>query len=259
MPLLLLDFDGTVCLGDGPVWAYAEAVVDVVRQHLQWASEADSIAENMRAELAAFLNGSGEGPRYPDGYAAVAALAAGQLTQGELHAAYAASRRTLAGGDITVTAPEGLADLLGELGGQVTRIVITNAPDEGVRTTLDQIGLGGVIDEVVTGVGKPSGWNGLLRTLLQGRSPVDVMAVGDIWVNDLQPPLEAGCCTALIDRFDRRPGPAHLIASRFEDLYDGIRRWAADPGDFAATHRAVIAAAVSPAVPAPNAPFIPSS
>lgn len=233
-PLLLLDFDGTVCIGDAPVHAYADAVI-------AGALDADPaagavLADEIRDRLGAFLDGAPDAGDHLDGYAAVAALAAGHVSANDLQAAYTASRRALAAGDISVAAPAGLADLLADLAPGVRRVLVTNAPEDGIRPTLAAIGLDGLIDGIITSVGKPAGWQRLLPGMLAHRSPAAVMAVGDIWGNDLRPPLEAGCCTALIDRFGHRAGPAHLTGRRFEELYAGIRAWAADPALFAATH-----------------------
>ena len=226
-PVLILDFDGTVCVGDALVWAYAEAVI----------AEAPRAEERIRTGLRALLDGTAGSSDYHDGYEAVAALAAGHVGKERLRAAYAASRSALAAGSIAVSAPGGLAGLLAELGGKVRRMLVTNAPDDGIPSTLATIGLGGLIDALATSVGKPCGWNRLLPQLLADRPPAFVMAVGDIWDNDLRVPLEAGCCTALVDRFGHRGGPAHLTGPSLEDLYDGLRSWAADPTSFMLAHQ----------------------
>lgn len=241
MPVLLLDFDGTVCVGDAPVWAYADAVIE---------RAGAAVADRIRASLTAYLAGDAAGGDHVDGYAAVAALATDAITADGLQDAYRASRRALQTGGIEVSAPEGLRDLLADLGPRVRRMLVTNAPAAGVATTLTAIGLADVIDAVVTDAGKPDGWQRILPAVLAGRTPQDVMAVGDIWENDLRMPHAAGCATALIDRFGRQHGVADLRAPRFEDLYDGIRDWAADPARFAAarttttTHDAAPAASV---------------
>jgi FMN phosphatase YigB (HAD superfamily) len=234
-PILVLDFDGTVAVGDAPVWAYAEAVIASILDDASTAS-VDLDAE-LRARLGAFLDGEPGSPAYIDGYAAVAALAAGHVDDALLQRAYETSRRALAGGTIAVSAPEGLAELLDSLGDRVERVLVTNAPIDGVRETLAAIGLAGVIDRVLTDAGKPAGWTELLPELLAGREPARLLSVGDIWGNDLALPLSAGCVVALIDRFGHRAGPAHLTAPDFPGLFDGIREWADDPTAFELQHR----------------------
>jgi FMN phosphatase YigB (HAD superfamily) len=242
-PLLVLDFDGTVCVGDAPVWAYAEAVIAGILDDGSTAS-VDLDAE-LRARLGAFLDGEPGSPAYIDGYAAVAALAAGHAGDDLLQRAYQTSRRELAGGTIAVSAPDGLAEFLDSLGERVERVLVTNAPLDGVRETLAAIGLAGVVDRIVTDAGKPAGWSALLPELLEGREPAELLSVGDIWGNDLERPLLAGCVVALIDRFGHRAGPAHLTASAFPGLYDGIRSWAASPAAFAESHRAEVSSTVT--------------
>lgn len=231
-PLLLLDFDGTVCVGDAPVWAYAEAVISGLLDGTPAAPA--ELDETIRARLGAFLDGAPGSPAYIDGYAAVAALAADHATAEQLQRAYEASRRALADGGIAVSTPPGLAEFLNVLGPRVERVLVTNAPADGIRETLAAIGLDRAIDDIVTDAGKPAGWSTLLPRFTAGREAAEIMAVGDIWGNDLQAPLAAGCATALIDRFGHRAGPAHLTARSFEELYPGIRDWADDPRGFTA-------------------------
>src|SRR5688500_20288004 len=73
LPVLVFDFDGTVCLGDGPVRAYAEEAVRGL---------ADDVATAVLNGLAAHLDGAPDG--HPDGYSAVAALAAPYVTPDDL-------------------------------------------------------------------------------------------------------------------------------------------------------------------------------
>lgn len=215
--LLLLDFDGTVCVGDGPVWAYAEAVLGDI-------ADTTGEGDEIRQKLGAFLDG--QAGDYIDGYAAVAQLAGTHASAETLQRAYRASRRALADGILDVHAPKGLAELLADLAPATERILVTNAPVDGVAETLERIGLAQHIDRIVSDAGKPAGWSTLLPELLHGRDPARCMAVGDIWTNDLEPPHDAGCATALIDRFGRGAGAPGLVAPTFEQLYDGIRAWA---------------------------------
>ncbi|MFC8734281.1 HAD family hydrolase [Luteimicrobium sp. NPDC057192] len=252
--VLLLDFDGTVCVGDGPVRAYADAVVtavldaattDTATTDIHGAA-GRSFSEDLREGLEAYLDSAAateaqaDGQVPVDGYAAVAALAARHATPAQLDAAYTASREALATSGLEVAAPAGLVALLEELGPQVERVLVTNAPARGVTETLARLGLADVLDDVVTEAAKPAGWDRILPAYLAGRPPQAVLAVGDVWRNDVEPPLAAGCATALIDRFGHRPGPAHAAARTFEELYPAIREWAADPAGFVARHEPVV-------------------
>jgi FMN phosphatase YigB (HAD superfamily) len=238
--VLVLDFDGTVCTGDAPVWAYAEAVIAGILDDATTAGRdgvaSEDLDADIRARLGAFLDGEPGSPAYIDGYAAVAALAAGRASSEQLQLAYATSRRALADGSIPVSTPVGLAELLSDLGRTVDRVLVTNAPADGIRETLAALGIDALIDRVITDAGKPAGWDALLPELIGERQPSAVLAVGDIWGNDLQAPLQAGCATALIDRFGHRAGPANVTAATFEELYPQIRAWARDPQAFVDSH-----------------------
>ena len=246
-PLLVLDFDGTVCVGDAPVWAYAEAALDV-------ADAAAAVRAVVRAGLGAYLSGAPESPVYADGYAAVARLTAGIVEAGQLDRAFHASRRALADGEVPVTTPPGLAAFLGGLDGVVERVLVTNAPAEGVHETLERLGIADVVDLVITEAGKPAGWTAILPRLLTGRPSSRLLSVGDIWRNDLEAPLAAGCGTALIDRFGQQDVPAHLRAPLFEDLYADLAEWARDPAGFLAAHPATITTSPTRSDPSMHSP-----
>ncbi|NUU05127.1 HAD family hydrolase [Leifsonia sp. C5G2] len=233
-PVLVLDFDGTVCIGDAPVWAYAEAVIAGILDDGD--AEGSSIDADLRARLGAFLDGEPGSPAYADGYAAVAELAAGRADAELLQRAYQRSRRELASGRLDVSAPAGLAEFLDSLVDRVERVLVTNAPLAGVAETLSTLGLADHIDAIHAEAAKPGGWAALLPALLDGRDPALLLSVGDIWGNDLAAPLAAGCPVALIDRFGHRAGPAQLTATTFPELYPGIEDWAADPRGFVAAH-----------------------
>lgn len=233
-PILVLDFDGTVCIGDAPVWAYAEAVISELATSRS--SGEHDLDADMRFKLEAFLDGTQGSPSYTDGYDAVAQLTGARATLDQLQRAYSMSRQALASGAVAVSAPPGLHDFLSELSTTVERVLVTNAPIEGVLETIEVLGLSDVISRVVTDADKPAGWARLLPALTERQSPANVMVVGDIWDNDIAAPLEFGCATALVDRFGYDQGASHVAAGTLEELYPALREWAADPLGFMSSH-----------------------
>ncbi|WP_062007062.1 MULTISPECIES: HAD family hydrolase [Arthrobacter] len=225
LPLLVLDFDGTLCLGDGPVQAYADAVAEQIPE---------PVGKALQEGLAAFLAHSPSAAAYKDGYAAVASLAEGLLDSAGLNWAYSESRRRLAAGLVEISAAPGLADFLDNLSGVAFRILLTNAPLTGVPETLAALGLSDSVDLIIHDAGKPAGFNDLLPALLQNKAPAQLLSVGDVWSNDIDLPGRLGCATAFIDRFDHRTGAANLRAPQFELLFDAITAWAQNPAGFAA-------------------------
>ncbi|MDZ7929842.1 MAG: hypothetical protein U5N21_07285 [Rhodococcus sp. (in: high G+C Gram-positive bacteria)] len=221
-PILLLDFDGTVCLGDDPVWAYADAVAESLDH---------TSAATLRAGLSAFLErGVGE---YLDGYSAVHHLSAG-LDADTLARAYVHSRERLASGELDVWAPAGLADFLDRVCADV--VVATNAPRRGVAEALDRLSLTARTGRVVTDAGKPEKMPSLVDSLLGTRSPHLLASVGDIWRNDLDAPHRRGSVTAYIDRHGHPRPEATFSAATFPAMYDELLEWSTDPAAFALTH-----------------------
>lgn len=227
LPILILDFDGTVCLGDGPVLAYAQAVADQLPESAQ---------KLLQEGLDSYLAEDPNAPSYKDGYAAVAALAEGHLDSTGLHHAYLASRQRLADGTVEIEAPDGLAAFLDSLDGIAFRLLLTNAPLNGVQESLSKLGLSNSVDLIIPDARKPAGFAGLLPSLLANKAPHELLSVGDVWSNDIDLPAREGCATAFIDRFEHRTGAATVSAPRFELLYDAISDWARNPAGFISTH-----------------------
>lgn len=250
--LLLLDFDGTVAVGHGPVLAYARAAS---------ASLEPAVAERFRAEVAAAVAEGGAGELLPlDGYDLVRILAERHgVGPHALSAAYLASRHALATDEAPVTAPPGLAGLLADVGADATIVLATNAPRIRLGEALAALRLSPLLDRVITDVGKPAGMRPLLDRLgVAPAGPVRVLSVGDVWANDLAPVAARGHATALVSR--RPPAGARptYVADDLPALYPAIRAWvredpAAAPGHAAhAAHAAGAAPTAPPTGPAPT-------
>lgn len=211
--ILLFDFDGTIALGDGPVLAYA--------QHVATALGADDgFVDGIRAALDL---ADGESL---DGYDAVRQAAEARGAGPEmLSAAYLASRAALATPDAPVVAPDGLAEFLTETTADAERVLVTNAPPIRIAEALDDLGLAGLFDRIVTDARKPDGLDAVLAGL-----PTDarVLSVGDIWHNDLAPAHARGHATALIGGFSDPEATPTYRAATFVELIPQLRAWLRD-------------------------------
>ncbi|WP_052460361.1 HAD family hydrolase [Microbacterium gorillae] len=205
---VILDFDGTVALGDGPVRAYARAV-----ERRGGVTGVEPVLNAVPADAL-------------DGYDAVrmAAESAG-VSAADLSAAYLDSRAELATEDAPIHAPVGLAEFLtaaGEAG--VLRLLVTNAPDIRIAPALAALGIADGIDRVVTDAAKPGGLDAQLDELAAA-GVVRVLSIGDIWRNDLAPAHRRGHTTALVgDHPDEIATPTHR-ASTFGDLAPALQEW----------------------------------
>lgn len=243
--LLLLDFDGTVAVGHGPVHAYARAAAssldpDARRAFLAEVTAAvDALGDPAPAGRAAgraagrtagradARGASADGLLPLDGYDLVRVLAerhgVGPLA---LSAAYLASRHALGTDDAPVSAPLGLAAVLAEVRTEATVVLATNAPAIRLPETLAALGLAGLLDGVLTEVGKPAGMAAVLDRLgVAPAGPVRALSVGDVWANDLAPVAARGHATALISR---RPPPEARPTWTVPDLpalYPALREW----------------------------------
>ncbi|GAB3848522.1 HAD family hydrolase [Nesterenkonia populi] len=256
--LLILDFDGTVCLGDEPATFYArraDALVaesglpglgrsisrivaqalsadslDIPEIELDAAGEPKVLAEEAEAEGAHPL-------AWPlqDGYQLVQMLGrqAG-LSSPELGTAFMAAREDITREGLEQTdvhAPEGAPELIAELQAAGVRIaLITNSPAAGFEQWLSALGLDGAFDVVVNSARKPFGMQDAMQEAAGEAQLAEcrILSVGDIWKNDLAPAAELGGRTILLDRFGTGLGRPHERLASFEEAVPHIRTWAED-------------------------------
>jgi FMN phosphatase YigB (HAD superfamily) len=207
--LVVLDFDGTLAVGDEPVLAYFRGV-----------------AGGAADEAFARWVETGDGHR--DGYSLVAAWAGAHGVAEDVRAAaYASSRAALHAGEVAVLAPDGLAALLDRRPDDVRCVLVTNAPVDGIEPVLERLGLAGRLDALIGDARKPTGMRAVLDRLLAetGLPPAALLSVGDVWENDLAPAAALGAATAFVDRFDRREGAPTYRARTLTELLPHIERW----------------------------------
>ncbi|MFC7375124.1 HAD family hydrolase [Brachybacterium sp. GCM10030268] len=216
-PTVVLDFDGTLALGRGPLQAYIAALDER-------SSNSDSGGDIVRACLAAIESFDAGATDHRDAYDAVrtTALARG-ITETHLSRAYLASRDLLGTEDAPVVAPRGLSAFLAELSTSATCVLATNAPEAGVERALIALGIEHSLHERHHDVGKPVGLEPIITHHL-ARGPV--LAVGDIWEFDLAPAARLGADTALVGVREVPEARPTLRGETLTDLYEPIRDWA---------------------------------
>ncbi|MBX9470866.1 hypothetical protein [Microcella sp.] len=192
--LLILDFDGTLCLGDGPVRAFAREV----------ASTAGAAAVDLLDPLDRFLQGELGTPfeGCADAYTAVATWARERgLERGAMTAAFLRGRAELDAGHIEISTPDGVIDRLGAMQGW-HRVLVTNSPLASTVTLTARLGLDTVLDTIIGDAAKPGGLEALLAPGgdLDARRWSRVVSLGDIWINDLAPVHAVRGETGLIER-----------------------------------------------------------
>ncbi len=209
-PVLILDFDGTVALGDGPLLAYARAVA-------AHAASADDLVTAVAAQLSA---PSGDAI---DGYDVVRRIAVAAGIGGDaLAAAYTASRAQLGTPEAPVTVAAGLAEFLRTVDAE--RLLVTNAPATRLDEALASLGLAGLFDRIVTDAAKPAGLEALLDALDED---APVLAVGDVWRNDLAPAHARGHATALVGGYPDPTAAPTYRAATLDELLPALAEWVA--------------------------------
>lgn len=267
--LLLLDFDGTLCLGEDPILGYAaqidatlntrgltgpdeRTITEVVAQALctdeLLVSEIqyDDAGTPLGAHSGVPAAGTNVAAAHPqswplqDGYQLVQLLAVQcGLNLEETGQAFRAGRRALVSTGLENTdlhAPEGAAELLGQVREAGSGVVlVTNAPAEGFGTWLSALGLQDSFDAVVNSAHKPAGMPQAVAEARESAGPTvpdeGLLAVGDIWANDCSHVHHNGGQTILIDRFSTGLGePDHRVRD-FTTAAPMIRTWAAVSAD----------------------------
>ena len=215
-PLVVLDFDGTLCLGHDPARMVAQ--------------EADA---DGRLGLASLLDRWVQGdasvaPGAADGYQAVsrAALAAG-LPAEALQAAFLRARTRLAAGEGSIWAPVGALKLLGALRRTARVIIVTNSPTGSTLAVLARLGLDHAADAVVGDAAKPGGLVAAIRAIAPELPSARMLAVGDIWTNDCEPVHGIGGSTC---HLSRAPHPAATMhGPSLTAVADRLLAWAILP------------------------------
>ncbi|MCH4209364.1 HAD family hydrolase [Bifidobacterium sp.] len=218
---VVFDFDGTLCLGDGPVWSYAEHAYANLEPELRHEAEAaldGYLAGTMPAQTR-------ETHGWQDGYDVVASFCRDRMAPQRLQEAYLASRAELAAGSASVHMPDGMKDFLRRLGVLgCKRILLSNSPITGLRETLERFGVTDDIDTVVPNGGKPSQWPQHLADFTEAAGSGHLLSIGDYWTNDIEPVLATGYEVAYIH--DSEPSGAHdrptYQASKLPQMYDAI-------------------------------------
>lgn len=198
--LILLDFDGTLCLGDDPVLFYAEeadrllaeqgrdvpdagtvraAVERAFAQNTLLASEIRYDASgwplgvDQEAVRSAAAQEAGKAKAHPtswplqDGYQLVQLLAVqAGLSDEEAGVAFAQGRRALLARGLEhsdVHAPQGADELLARLREVAGVVLITNSPADAFGPWLEHLGLSDSFDAVINGAQKPFGMPAAVR------------------------------------------------------------------------------------------------
>lgn len=226
-PTLVLDFDGTLCLGDDPIHLFADELAALV--------EDEAVTAQIQRRLAAFLAGEERVEDAEDGYHALFYLGAPlALPRDRVAAAYQRSRERMEAGEGTVSAPEGIVELLDDVRAADARVVlVTNAPAVGAVSWLETVGVAERLDGVIPDAGKPRKMeehlSGLLTAADAGEAPQYLASVGDVWANDVEPAMRLGAHGFYIDRYGSGRAPSSASAATIEELYPHIRAWAQDP------------------------------
>lgn len=222
--VVVLDLDGTLCLGDAPVLRYAAEAFSAL---------SPSSAARAHELLARFLSGDRLAlPGVRDGYQAVAQLGeAAGLDRRRMSAAFHAARQDWGAWADAVHAPQRLLEALAGLDG-VRRVLVTNSPATGLDDLLPRLGIDRAIDEVVTDAAKPRGLPGVLDGLglpaSVGRARL--LSVGDRWDNDLAPVAARGGTTVLVRAADGDEPAADVVVPHPDAAADAVRRWGSGAG-----------------------------
>lgn len=228
IPLLgvLLGFDGVVCGTDLPVQAFARhcaAAMPVDRGRL--------LVGGMRGVLerrAELVPDGAPLDDAEDGFDVVEILASAMgLDAATIERARRQARRDLAGSAWAIEPAAGVTDLLDCLGDDA-RVSVIAHDRAGVPEVLDATELDRRIaaDDVliVSGAGERAA--AIRAVVATVGAPERVLVVAARWA-DLAPAADAGCATALVDRFGRGRGEPGWRATDVAGLVEPVRAWAA--------------------------------
>jgi len=226
--VLVFDLDGTLYRSTAACLHYAQGIAEM----LEPAARAPYLEAVER-----FLSG-GDGVEASDGWEAAVLLAGGERGASRAFAEpFGRTREFMLSDACDLEVPGGLVELLERTSGTSRRVLVSNTPSFGVMPLLARLGLTTLFDEIVCDAAKPHRFAERLRGYAQVEALPErsVLSIGDHFVNDIAPALEAGCSSAYINPFGVGPrGEADLEAPRFEELLDEIDAWLREPARAAA-------------------------
>ena len=226
---VLLCFDGVVHLGDLPVQAFARHITEQLT-----ADEIRPVIAGMRGFLESkteLIPAGVDLSGAEDGYRAVEVLArTAGLDRAAIATARQASRLDLAASAWAVDPAVGLDVLLTEIRATTRVVLLTEPGDPAARPVLESIEV--TVDDIVDTATGPA--IALVRQET-GATPDRLLIIGTRWTDQLAPAQEAGCATALIDRYGRGRGAPTFRSPDLAGLLDPVRgwleQWQSDPGD----------------------------
>jgi FMN phosphatase YigB (HAD superfamily) len=226
--VLVFDLDGTLYRGIAACLHYAEGIAETL----------DPDARAGYLEAVEWFLQAGEGVDAADGWEAAVLLAGGAPGASRAFAEpFARTRAFMLTDACELEVPDGLVELLERSAGMARRILVSNTPSFGVMPLLNRLGLAERLDEIVCDAAKPHRFAERLRAYADVEEvlPRAVLSIGDHFVNDIAPALEAGCSTAYVNPFGVGPrGRADLEAPRLEDLLGALDDWLRDSAGVAA-------------------------
>lgn len=159
-----------------------------------------------------------------DSWGLLAALAARHGLPGDRRqAAFVATRTYMSGEGRLQVEPSLRPSLLTLREYGVQLIAMSNSPAGSVTDTFDQLGIGDCFSRIIPDAAKPAGLIDFLGTLSRAER---TLSVGDNYVNDIEPALDAGAPALYIDRHDTGLGvdrPRCTIVPSREEAWKHLR------------------------------------
>ncbi|MDQ2742383.1 MAG: HAD family hydrolase [Chloroflexota bacterium] len=131
-------------------------------------------------------------------------------------AAFHATRDHMATDTWHIQPEPGLPEVLDALhAAGETLVAMTNSPDITTEDVLRRLGLRHRFGLVVSGAQKPAG---MARFLETAGPPENILSIGDHYVNDIEPALEAGASALYVDRHATNLGAGHPRLHRVSSI-----------------------------------------
>jgi FMN phosphatase YigB (HAD superfamily) len=147
------------------------------------------------------------------------------LQRAQRAAAFMATRAYMDGPEFPMAPAPGLVDALQHLCGRgIALVAMTNSPPDTTRAILHKLGIWDLFAQVQTMARKP---DGMRMFLAEQADPARVLSVGDNFINEIEPALQAGGAALYIDRFATGLGEGQPRCARvgsIPEMADWLRR-----------------------------------
>ena len=210
---IIWDFDGTIYHSEDSYREYAKCIGNLIGS-----SDGDFV-EKCMGVIKDRENKVGD-----DGWAVIANLSKGRISEAEMNKCFAEVRNKMNMGRISVTLQKSAVEILKIR--RVKHFLLTNTPEAYASPLLENLGIKGMFHKIIYSSKKPDLFKEITGDLLMQENieASNVLSIGDNYKNDILPSIQMGFTTVFIQLYERN-SRADLTVSSLNEAIPFIEKF----------------------------------